>query len=127
MSKLSVILSGAVVALALVSGALAQTAQTGSGPPQNASVGPKSGTSEEVIIAPEAKRATSPDGDPRSTGQIHEDQQAWDRCILNADHADMTHPADSSPDEVCARRLGMRDRNAIPDSVKQPGTKHVTP
>jgi hypothetical protein len=126
MSRISMILSAGVVAAALAGLCGPGFAQTTAspGPPQSVSVPPAPGTSEAVIIAPETKRATPPDGDPRSIGEKRADQTAFDRCLLNAPEADMTHPIDTSPDEYCSHRLGMWDRNAIPDSVRMPKNSH---
>ena len=117
MMKLSVILSGSVLAATLlVGGAFAQSV-TGSGPPKSDTVQSKPG-SEDVVISGPVRRAQSPDGDPRSQGQIKDDQRTWDRCVLSVERVDMHHPVDSSPEEYCGQRLGMIDRDSVPVSVK---------
>jgi hypothetical protein len=78
------------------------------------------GEAEDIVIAPNQKRAESPDGDPRSVAEMREHRQAFDKCTVNAPEPDMFRPVDSTPEERCSKMLGMRNRNAIPDSVKQP-------
>jgi hypothetical protein len=89
----------------------------GEGPPQSQAIEAKPG-SEEVVIAPEAKRATPPDGDPRSVGERREDAMAYDKCVLRAHFMDTANPVQGTPEEYCSRKLGMEDRNAVPNSVK---------
>lgn len=113
------ILGVALAAPAMMQGAWAQDSQTGSGPPKSATVEAKPG-SEDVVIAPEAKRATPPDGDPRSIGEKREQAAAYDKCLLTAKERQMYDPVGSTPEEYCSRRLGMADRDAIPNSVKTP-------
>jgi hypothetical protein len=115
MSKMRMLLGGAALALALAaSGAAA--AQSAS-PPQTINTPSSPGVSEDVIIAPQQRRATPPDGDPRSIGEKRAHQAAYDKCVLSAKEPDMAHPVDSSPEEYCSQRLGMSDRNSVPNSV----------
>jgi hypothetical protein len=97
---------------------LAQTAPVKSAPPPS-SVSIEGGY-EEVVIAPRQKRAVSPDGDPRSVGEVREHRAAFDRCTVTAPETDTAHPVESTPEEYCAARTGMRDHNAVPNYVSNP-------
>jgi hypothetical protein len=131
MSNARTVLGGLILAAALAAfsaPALAQSdappAASSAGPPKTVETPPRPGTSEDVVIAPEQKRATSPDGDPRSSGEKHDDQMAYDQCLMRAPQSDMAHPVDSTPEEYCSHRLGMEDRNAVPNSVRNPKRSH---
>lgn len=78
------------------------------------------GEAEDIVIAPNQKRAESPDGDPRSVAEMREHRIAYDKCVVNVPEPDMFRPVDTTPEERCSQLLGMRNREAIPDSVKQP-------
>jgi hypothetical protein len=51
---------------------------------------------------------------------MREHRMAFDKCTVNVPEPDMFRPVDSTPEERCSKMLGMRSRDAIPDSVKQP-------
>jgi hypothetical protein len=105
-------LFGSAAALMIASAPLAVTfAQTSTNIP---------GAAEELVIEPRQKRAQSPDGDPRSVGEMREHRTAFDQCVVTAPEHDMAHPVDSTPEEYCSRVLGMADRDAVPNFIKQP-------
>jgi hypothetical protein len=58
-----------------------------------------------------------PPGDPRTGTERMRDIRAWDRCVLRAQAA-ISEPQpgelQESPEEVCRRALGMRDRLSVP-------------
>jgi hypothetical protein len=97
--------------------ARAADAPPASGAPSRVSTDAAPG-SEEVIIAPNAKRATPPDGDPRSVGERREQRTAFDKCVLRAKEPDSFDPVSSTPEEMCAKRLGMENRDSVPVSVR---------
>jgi hypothetical protein len=65
-------------------------------------------------------RPVSPDGDPRNAIQRRQDARAWDRCILSVQRQmaqqEGVNPVGNSPEEYCARTLGMSSRDAVPNS-----------
>lgn len=74
----------------------------------------------EVVVRGEVERQSAPPaGDPRSVSERMADVRAWDDCVVRAQNAaggDPNRPSMDSPEEVCRARLGMSNRNAIPDS-----------
>lgn len=58
--------------------------------------------------------------DARSPTQIARDRQAFDRCVLNATVRQSENvlgsasPVGPTPEEACAQRLGVQDRNSAP-------------
>jgi len=111
------------LALLLTVGAIgapvfAAEATAAGGPPSRVSTDASPG-SEEVIIAPNAKRATPPDGDPRSVGERREQRTQFDKCVLRAKEPDSYDPVSSTPEEMCAKRMGMSDRDSVPVSTKR--------
>ncbi len=70
------------------------------------------GTAVERQIAP-------PNGDPRNAIERMEDIRAWDQCVTHVQSAyerNPTRPQLDSPEEYCARSLGMPSRTAVPES-----------
>ncbi len=105
-------LLGAAIALAMASSApvIAQAQPS----PVNVP-----GAAEELVIQPREKRAQSPDGDPRSVGEMREHRTAYDQCVVTAPEPDMAHPVESTPEEYCSKQTGMADRNAVPNFMKK--------
>lgn len=75
-----------------------------------------------AIVVPGAidRPVASPDGDPRTPNQRRRDARAYDRCINKAvgrqsDNA-VANPVAQDPEEYCRSRLGMANRNDVPDS-----------
>jgi hypothetical protein len=77
---------------------------------------------DDTITVPGAidRPVAPPDGDPRTPGQRRSDARAYDRCINKAasrqsDNA-IANPVAADPEEYCRSRLGMANRNDVPDS-----------
>ena len=78
------------------------------------------GNSDEVVVSGTVQQEVKlPDGDARSARQRARDRSHFDRCVMRVQSRDSdspsANPVSIAPEEYCASRLGMRDRNAIPD------------
>lgn len=86
---------------------------------------PQKGTpSDEVVVPGTVEREVKlPDGDVRSTRQRARDRARFDRCVMRIkdreSDAPGANPVSVSPEEFCSQRLGMRDRNAPPDTASR--------
>lgn len=88
-------------------------------PPPSSQQARHSGEDEIVVPGQTAPQAVPFRGDPRSIAQRNEDIRAWDQCVSRAQAAfdtDPMRPQMDSPEELCARSLGMTDRGALPDA-----------
>jgi hypothetical protein len=68
------------------------------------------------VIAP---TKPAPPGDIRSVAERRRDRQAYDRCVMQAQaELDKRGPnaITDSPEEICLRRMGMRDRDSAPNT-----------
>lgn len=78
---------------------------------------------DEVVVRGQIERQIPPpEGDPRSTAERMRDVHAWDQCVSQAQAAgeiDPMRPALETPEELCARSLGMADRFAVPISRRE--------
>lgn len=107
------------VALALSltgAGAYAQSARE----PDPMALPQKGGPNDEVIVPGTVTREVKmPDGDVRSTRQRSRDRSRFDRCVMKITDRESdspsANPVSIAPEEYCSSRLGMRDRNAVPD------------
>jgi hypothetical protein len=76
----------------------------------------------DVVTVPAPERPKpAPPPDARSVDERREDRAAWDRCILKAQAREQAatgaNPVgNASPEEICAKALGMARREAIPES-----------
>lgn len=83
------------------------------------------GTTGPIVVpAPdlgELDEPILPEG-TRSPAQIKKDQEAWDKCVVQAAFREseqigsVAAPVQATPEELCARKLGMEGRNAVPRS-----------
>jgi len=110
------VMAGALFAAGLHGTALAQGATT----PDPVTL-PEKNTSETVVVPGTLERPLPPpDGDPRTPQQRRRDARAYDRCVSKAQSRmeDITsaNPVADNPEDYCSRRLGMKDRDALPDS-----------
>jgi hypothetical protein len=83
-------------------------------PAEPATSGP--GSASVVVVAPDKP---APPGDTRSVAERRRDRQAFDRCVIKAQaQLDKRGPGaiSESPEEICYRQLGMRDRGDTPVS-----------
>ncbi|MFZ4072002.1 MAG: hypothetical protein ACOYJ6_18120 [Caulobacterales bacterium] len=74
------------------------------------------GAASVTVIAPDKP---TPPGDTRSVAERREDRQAFDRCVIKAQaQLDKRGPSaiTQSPEEICYRQMGMRDRRDVPMS-----------
>jgi hypothetical protein len=74
---------------------------------------------DDTVVVPgqRERQIAPPNGDPRSNGERMQDIRAWDQCVMRVQSAfdsDPMRPQLTSPEEYCARSLGMSDRTAIP-------------
>jgi len=78
---------------------------------------------DEVIVPGQREQQIAPpNGDPRSTSERMQDIRSWDQCVTRVQSAferDPMRPQLDSPEEYCARSLGMADRDAIPISRQE--------
>lgn len=78
---------------------------------------------DEIVVRGQARRQTPPpEGDPRSTAERMADVRAWDQCVSRAQahgEIDPMRPALDTPEELCARVLGMAERFAMPSSRRE--------
>jgi hypothetical protein len=77
---------------------------------------------DEVVVPGQRERQITPPGDPRSTSERMEDIRAWDQCVTRVQAAyerDPMRPQLDSPEQYCARSLGMADRDAVPMSRQE--------
>ena len=77
---------------------------------------------DEVVVPGQRDRQITPPGDPRSTSERMEDIRSWDQCVSRVQAAyerDPLRPQLDSPEEYCARSLGMSNRDAIPMSRQE--------
>lgn len=77
---------------------------------------------DEVVVPGQRERQITPPGDPRSTSERMEDIRAWDQCVTRVQSAyerDPMRPQLDSPEQYCARSLGMADRDAVPMSRQE--------
>jgi hypothetical protein len=82
---------------------------------------PGNGSGDEITVPGTIERPVQlPDGDVRSARQRARDRSKFDRCVMKLQDRDSdspsANPVSIAPEEYCASRLGMRDRNSIPDS-----------
>lgn len=95
------------------------TAPTPASPPvAPAPVIATSRSGDDVVVQGQRERQVAPpEGDPRSTAERMEDIRAWDRCVTTVQAAyerDPLRVQADSPEEYCARSLGMAERTAVP-------------
>jgi hypothetical protein len=72
------------------------------------------GSASVTVISPDKP---APPGDIRSVAERRRDRQAFDRCVIQAQaQIDKRGPSaiSESPEEICYRQMGMRDRAAVP-------------
>jgi hypothetical protein len=84
-------------------------------PPQR----PRSPDEDIVVPGQVETQVPPPQGDPRTNSQRLQDIRAWDECVLSMQsslESDPLRPPADSPEEYCARTLGMADRLAVPRS-----------
>lgn len=78
---------------------------------------------DNVVVRGQTERQVeAPSGDPRSTAERMQDVNAWDRCVTRVQAAyesDPMRPQLDSPEEYCRQSLGMRNRDAVPESRRQ--------
>lgn len=78
------------------------------------------GDEDEIVVQGQQERQVPPpEGDPRSTLERRQDIRAWDQCVTRAQAIFDTDPMRAqleTPEELCARSLGMANRNAVPIS-----------
>lgn len=83
---------------------------------------PRSSDDEVIVQGQVDRQVPPPEGDPRSTAERVRDVRAWDQCVSRAQAAgetDPMRPAMETPEELCARALGMADRFAVPVSRRE--------
>lgn len=77
--------------------------------------------SDDAVVVPGTveREVKLPDGDVRSSRQRARDRAKFDRCVMRSLDRDSdspgANPVSIAPEDYCASRLGMRDRNAAPD------------
>ncbi len=81
---------------------------------------PTKGAGDDIVVTGTLERPLPmPDGDNRSARQRSRDRSKFDRCVMKIQDRDTdspnANPVGIAPEEACAARLGMRDRNALPD------------
>ena len=81
---------------------------------------PQKGAGDEVIVPGTVEREVKlPDGDVRSARQRARDRTRFDRCVMHVQSRESdspsANPVSIAPEEYCASRLGMRDRNTASD------------
>ncbi len=77
---------------------------------------------DEVVVPGQRDRQITPPSDWRSASERMEDLRAWDQCVTRVQAAyerDPMRPQLDSPEQYCARSLGMSDRDAIPISRQE--------
>jgi len=81
---------------------------------------PRNTDDDEIVVESTREgQVPPPEGDPRSNTERMRDIRAWDQCVTRAQGAaesDPMRPALDTPEELCARSLGMADRTSVPDS-----------
>jgi pyruvate/2-oxoglutarate dehydrogenase complex dihydrolipoamide acyltransferase (E2) component len=84
-------------------------------PPPAPPAQPRSG---DIVVPapPRPETSAPPPRDPRSVAERREDVRAWDRCVLAIQGRSETgtRPQLESPEEICAKQLGMAGRDAVP-------------
>ncbi|GAM97524.1 proline-rich protein [alpha proteobacterium U9-1i] len=84
---------------------------------------PRDAEDDEVVVESTREgQVPPPEGDPRSNLERMRDVRAWDQCVSRAQargESDPMRPALDTPEELCARSLGMSDRFAVPVSRRQ--------
>ncbi len=114
---------GALLAATLFGAGLVGTAATAQDSGAVITLPPKeTPPDDDTITVPGAldRPLEAPDGDPRTPGQRRSDARAYDRCINKAasrqsDNA-VANPVGADPEEYCRSRMGMANRDAVPDS-----------
>jgi hypothetical protein len=82
---------------------------------------PASTTREPDIIVPTTRErpVEAPNEDPRPAFERRRDRSAFDRCVMRLEakqsESNAANPVAASPEEYCGQRLGMRDRDSVPD------------
>lgn len=94
-----------LVALAVIGAAMAQPVET---------------TNPDIVVPGKKERPVeAPDDDPRPALERRRDRAAFDRCVMRLEakqsENSFANPVAASPEEYCGQRLGMRDRNSVPD------------
>lgn len=112
-------LAAAAVAATLAL-ALAGTAAFAQSSPDPLVLPQKGQPSDEVVVPGTVEREVQlPQGDVRSARQRARDRARFDRCVMKINDRDSdspgANPVSVAPEEYCAQRLGMRDRNSAPD------------
>lgn len=80
---------------------------------------PRRNPNEIVVPGGVERQVTPPNGDPRTVSERMEDIRSWDRCVTDAQGAfgsDPMRPQLDSPEQQCARALGMANRTSVPIS-----------
>jgi len=75
-----------------------------------------------IVTAPDRGRLDEPvlPEDLRTPAQIKKDQEAWDRCVVQAAFRESEQisssaaPVQATPEALCAEKLGMEGRNTPP-------------
>ncbi|HEX8900854.1 hypothetical protein [Vitreimonas sp.] len=83
---------------------------------------PRSDDDDIVVPGQAQEQVIAPRGDFRSREQRNEDIRAWDQCVSAVQavyERDPMRPQLDSPEDYCARSLGMANRDAIPESRLQ--------
>lgn len=141
MTMLRVMVFGAALLVAACATQEAPTPAAGAPPPpqQSADAGPSPGgpspaapgvsvepdrpppppSGDITVPSGQTRPVTAPRGDPRTNEQRMADIRRWDNCVMrlqNEAEGSPNRPALDTPEEVCARSLGMHDRTAVPDA-----------
>ncbi len=86
-------------------------------PPEPAPPAPRDG--DIVVRGGRETPVQSPNADPRTPDERMADIHRWDQCVMRLQASaedNPTRPQLTSPEELCARRLGMASRDAVPDA-----------
>ena len=83
---------------------------------------PRSDDDDIIVPGQAQEQVIAPRGDFRSREQRNEDIRSWDQCVSSVQavyERDPMRPQLDSPEDYCARSLGMASRDAIPESRLQ--------
>ena len=117
MKRFTAVLAAGILGSVLASAALAQTPSSGQDP---LTLPTKSDPNTVTVPGTLERPAPSPDGDPRTPQQRTRDRRAFDKCVSRVqdrlEDSIGANPVMDSPEDYCSRRMGMKDRNAVPAS-----------